>query len=254
GPDIFCDFILDFIGRKEDRPFFIYYPMVLVHDPFVPTPDSEEWSDKDLRSKGNPRYFVDMMGYADKIVGRILDKLDEEKIRKNTIVVFTADNGTSRRVVTKTKDGDIPGGKGLTMDTGIHVPLIISWPAKMRRGKVYDGLIGFCDFFPTLAEISRTEVPENDGQSFYPLIVGKPYERKEWILIHYDPIWSEFLNRQRNRFVKSEDYKLYLDGRFYYLPDDPFEENALPDDLFSEEGKEIRKNLQQILDKAPEWR
>lgn len=51
GPDIFSDYILDFVERKKDTPFFVYYPMVLVHDPFVPTPDSKDWNNKELRHK-----------------------------------------------------------------------------------------------------------------------------------------------------------------------------------------------------------
>jgi len=141
GPDIFCEFVMDFIKRKKDKPFFVYYPMVLVHDPFVPTPDSEVWRNNELRKKGDPGYFQDMMAYTDKIVGRILDKLDEEKIRKNTILIFTADNGTSRRIVSKSIAGDVPGGKGLTLDSGNHVPLIVSWPVKMKKGRIEQCLL-----------------------------------------------------------------------------------------------------------------
>ena len=49
GPDIFSNYVIDFIERHKDKPFFIYYPMVIVHDPFVPTPDSKSWPDKENR-------------------------------------------------------------------------------------------------------------------------------------------------------------------------------------------------------------
>ncbi len=61
GPDIFANFIMDFIERKKDSSFFVYYPMVLVHDPFVPTPDSEEWSDETTRGEKDTTYFKDMV-------------------------------------------------------------------------------------------------------------------------------------------------------------------------------------------------
>ena len=254
GPDIFCEFVMDFIERKKDKPFFVYYPMVLVHDPFVPTPDSEVWRNKELRKKGDPEYFQNMMAYTDKIVGWILDKLDEEKIRKNTILIFTADNGTSRRIVSKSIAGDIPGGKGLTLDSGNHVPMIVSWPKKMKKGRVEECLIEFSDFFPSLAEIAGVEIPPNDGRSFFPLLRGKEYDQREWVFIHYDPMWSDFLNNQRNRYVRSENHKLYQDGRMYYLPDDSFEKDTIIQNDLSEEDLSIMKNLREVLDRAPEWK
>jgi len=254
GPDIFCEFIIDFIERTEDNPFFVYYPMVLVHDPFVPTPDSEEWQVREERTKGDPGYFMDMVAYADKIVGRIIQKLDEKKIRKNTILIFTADNGTNRSLVSKTVTGDVPGGKGLTLDSGNHVPLVISWPRKIRKGRVAECLIEFSDFFPTLAEIAGVNIQTTDGRSFYTLLLGKRHTSRDWVFVHYDPLWSDFLNNQRNRYVRSEDHKLYVDGRFYSPPLDPFEKDPITDDRITEEELVIKKNLQQVLDQAPEWR
>jgi len=254
GPDIFCDFIKDFIKRKKDQPFFIYYPMVLVHDPFVPTPDSDEWDNKELRKKGDPRYFTNMMSYTDKLVGEIISQLDSLNVRDNTILIFTADNGTSRRIVSRTEDGDIPGGKGLTLDTGNHVPFIISWPKRIKQGRVEECLIEFSDFFPTLAEIAETDAPLNDGQSFYPLLKGEKYNRREWVFVHYDPMWSDFLNKQRNRYTRSENLKLYQDGRIYSLVEDPFEKDTLTLDDLSKNDILIMKNLQEVLDQSPEWK
>ena len=98
GPDLFCDFICDFMERNQSKPFFVYYPMVLVHDPFVPTPDTlgdqplatanKAPKDKAKRKEN----FVAMVNYMDKIVGRIVDKVDEIGQSENTIILFTADN------------------------------------------------------------------------------------------------------------------------------------------------------------------
>ncbi len=254
GPDIFCDFILDFIEHAKDTPFFVYYPMVLVHDPFVPTPDSREWREKDLRTKRDPGYFRDMVAYADQIVGRIIQKLNEQEIRDNTILIFTADNGTNRRIVSKTVTGDIPGGKGLTLDSGNHVPLIISWPRKIKKGSVEECLIEFSDFFPTLAEVAGAYNQPADGRSFYRLLQGKRYKKRDWVFVHYDPMWSDFLNRQRNRYVRSADHKLYVDGRFYSLSGDPFEENPCDEFSLTDKELEIKMNLQRVLDESPEWK
>jgi len=254
GPDIFYEFIIDFIERTEDNPFFVYYPMVLVHDPFVPTPDSEEWQVREKRTKGDPGYFKDMMAYADKIVGCIIQKLDEKKIRKNTILIFTADNGTNRSLVSKTLTGDVPGGKGLTLDSGNHVPLVISWPRKIRKGRVEECLIEFSDFFPTLAGIAGVNIQTTDGRSVYHLLHGKRHISRDWVFVHYDPMWSDFLNNQRNRYVRSEDHKLYVDGRFYSPPIDPFEKDPIQEKSMSADEREIKKELQEVLDEAPEWK
>lgn len=254
GPDIFCDFIVDFIQRTKDKPFFAYYPMVLVHDPFVPTPDSEEWQNRELRTKNDPKYFADMMSYLDKVIGRIIEKLDEEQIRKNTILIFTADNGTNRRIVSKTVTRDVPGGKGLTLDSGNNVPLIISWPRKIRKSRVEDCLVEFSDFFPTLAEIAGVDSSHSDGRSFYPLLLGRSYKERDWVFIHYDPMWSDFLNNQRNRYVRSENHKLYVDGRFYSPALDPFEKDPIHPGSMTEDEIAIKKGLQQVLDDAPEWK
>ena len=130
GPEIFSNFILDFIERKKDDSFFIYYPMVLVHDPFVPTPDSDDWIHKKKRFKNDTSYFKDMVSYTDKIVGKIMDKLTDLNIAENTIVIFTGDNGTHPSIYTQMTNEVIQGGKGNTIDAGTHVPLIVHWPKK----------------------------------------------------------------------------------------------------------------------------
>lgn len=79
GPRIFADYILDFIDRKADQPFFVYYPMVLVHDPFVPTPDSPEWAEFERRNEKDTAYFADMINYTDRIVGELEAKLKEKE-------------------------------------------------------------------------------------------------------------------------------------------------------------------------------
>jgi arylsulfatase A-like enzyme len=98
GPDVFLDYINGFMERKKSGPFFIYYPMVLTHSPFVPTPDSAKPGDK---KKNNPEYFADTVGYMDKIIGKIVRKVDELGIRENTLIMFIGDNGTHRSIETK---------------------------------------------------------------------------------------------------------------------------------------------------------
>ncbi|MFW6290021.1 MAG: sulfatase-like hydrolase/transferase, partial [Mariniphaga sp.] len=152
GPRVFADYLADFIERTAGKPFFIYYPMVLPHEPFVPTPDSPEWQDQSRRYEKDTAYFADMIAYIDKIVGQLEIKLRKENAWENTVFIFTADNGTDRNIISTTREGDVKGAKGKSINTGNHVPMIVSWPAKIKKGRLYSGLIDFADVLPTLAD------------------------------------------------------------------------------------------------------
>ena len=110
GPDIVSDYAVDFIKRNKSKPFFLYYPMLLVHSPFVPTPDSPEWQSLDTRSKQDNRFFIDMVSYMDKIVGKIVNTLKEEGIADNTLIIFVGDNGTKNTLVSQTEKGLVRDG------------------------------------------------------------------------------------------------------------------------------------------------
>jgi arylsulfatase A len=193
-----------------------------------------------------------MIEYTDKTVARIAGKLETLDLVRNTLLIFTADNGTAARITTKTKQGDIRGMKGRSTDAGTHVPLIVSWPHGIKKGFVFDGLIEFSDFYPTLANAAGMDAT-CDGKSFYALMTGKKYRERETVFVHYDPGYRGLWDKFRNRFVRTKNYKLYQDGRFYNLSTDLLEENALnAGDLTGDELK-IKSMLQQELNKAPEW-
>jgi len=252
GPDIFADFVIDYIGRHREEPFFVYYPMVLVHSPFVPVPDSPEWANPDRRLERDKEYFSDMVGYTDKIAGRIIDALRQNGIYENTILIFTGDNGTDRSITSETSWGTVHGFKGNTTNAGTRVPLIFSWPGRISEGRVYEGLVDFTDFMPTFAELNDREV-ESDGRSLLPLLRGEEFPDKERVFIHYDPRWGANVSKYRNQFARTLQYKLYQDGRFYYLPDDELEEHPLDTESLKDEQLKIRDLLQERIDEAPRW-
>jgi arylsulfatase A len=252
GPDIFAEFIIDFIGRKKDQSFFVYYPMVLVHNPFVPTPESNEWLDPGIRLEQDNKYFSDMVSYTDRIVGKIITSLKENEVFDNTILIFTGDNGTNRSIVTETDHGIVRGFKGNTTDAGTRVPLIISWPDGQGKPDVIEALVDFSDFMPTFAEIVHADL-ETDGLSFLPLLRGEEYKPKEAMFMHYDPRWGANVNKYRNQFARTKEYKLYQDGKFYYLPDDVLEDKPLQDSLLTDEQKSVMRHLQNLINQAPEW-
>lgn len=249
GPDVFADFICEFIDKHANEPFFVYYPMVLVHNPFVPTPDSPEWESLETRNKKHPKFFKDMVDYTDKIVGKIEQKLIEHGIDQNTILIFTADNGTNIAITTQTVNGPYPGGKSYTTQRGVHVPFVVSWPDGIQKSGDYPGLVDFNDFYPTLAEIIQLDISTEilDGQSFLPVLKGDFAGRKNSTLIHYDPMWGN-ASKSRNRFATTDAYKLYQDGSFFYFEQDIDEQS--PQVELTAEQESTKKNLQILLDQA----
>jgi len=231
GPDVYTNFILDFVSRNKQAPFFVYYPMALTHSPFEPTPDSEEWKDQTLRHKPNSKYFGDMVEYADVIVGRLLDHLEKENLLENTIILFYSDNGTQQNIASKMGDKVVWGGKTLPTDAGTRVPLIASWKGQIKPGVVSDVMVCPSDFIPTLFEAIGRDMPaafQTDGQSFFKELLGKPDKRKDWVYIDYNPRPGYDKDHLMPcTFVKGRKYKLYNDGRFYDTENDELEKTPL---------------------------
>ncbi len=243
GPQIFADYISDFIDRKAGQPFFVYYPMVLVHDPFVPTPDSPEWADTLRRYENDTAYFADMVAYTDKIIGQLENKLKEKGVWENTLFIFTGDNGTNVSIVSSTSYAKVKGGKGSSKNTGNHVPLIVSWPQKMEGKRVSASLISFADVLPTLCEAAGIESSKykTDGKSFLSVLTGN-HEIQDEIFIHYSPRWGNF---KSNRWVMNGNYKLYRDGNFFNTTIDTLEEQPLIS--LSEKEQLVKEQFQSVL-------
>ncbi len=245
GPQVVADFLSGFIEKNADRPFLIYYPMLLPHDPFVPVPGSAVWNDPSRRYEHDTVYFAGMIEYIDKIIGQLESKLREKGIWENTLFIFTADNGTHPSVVSTTMSGKIKGAKGQSINTGNHVPLIISWPERIKEARIFSGMIDFSDILPTLADAAGIEPSSyfSDGKSFMNVLNGvEERNNKQEIFIHYSPRWGR---HQHNRWVMNYKYKLYRDNRFYNTVSDPLEEN--PISALSKDEKEVRERFENII-------
>ena len=180
GPDVVNDYVLNFMEQQKSKPFLVYYPMILVHNPFDPTPDSES-----LKSKNKQRNFEDMVAYMDKLIGKVVDKLEELGERENTLIIYLGDNGSPAEVCSIIHNHtEVCGGKGLTKDRGTHVPLICNWPGTIPASVVEDDLIDTCDYLPTILEAAGVPVPEGyvmDGRSFLPQLRGETGDPRDWI-------------------------------------------------------------------------
>ncbi|MBY0503433.1 MAG: sulfatase-like hydrolase/transferase [Bryobacteraceae bacterium] len=248
GDDISADFLLRFIEKHRTEPWFVYYPMALTHDPFTPTPDSPDWSTPQ-RLKNDTRYFAGQVEYMDRIVGRMLARLDELGLSENTLVLFYGDNGTLGKIQSKlVRHGhitDFTGGKGDTTEAGMRVPLLVRWKGKIRPGQVSDDLVDSCDFLPTLCAatgVSPKSMGVQDGHSFLPQLLGQKAKSRDHVYSWYDPRPGHDKERwtKTDRFVFDHRWKLYEDGRLYDWAADPTEKKPV-------ENAPVRARLGQRL-------
>jgi arylsulfatase A len=189
----------------------------------------------------------------DKMVGRLDAKLGELGIRDNTLLLFLGDNGTNRSLTSRYKGADYQGGKGTTTLHGHHVPLIASWPAVMKSGRVSRDLVSVADFLPTLCEAAGATVPANcDGVSFLPQLRGARGTPREWLYIWYSP--RQRLDLTVREFTFDQNFKLYRTGQFHDLNADPLEERPLPLASLSGQAAVAARKLQTALDRFKDAR
>ncbi|MDF1825118.1 MAG: sulfatase-like hydrolase/transferase [Verrucomicrobiales bacterium] len=264
GPELCLDWAKEKIEHwaQGDRPFLLYYPMMLTHGPFYPTPESEAWSDpeKRLSSRGkSQRYFSDMLAYADWVVGELRATLEAQGLAEDTWLIFTGDNGTDRKIKTLMENGEvIQGGKGQMLNRGTHVPLIAWRKGMTRPGRVSDQLVDFADIVPTFADIAglpEESRRETDGVSFAGVLEpnGKRRQKKSVHVFYEANMFRD--NRpgssklQPLEFVRNQRFKLYADGRFFDVSRDPEEEKALSVDKLK--GEAIKAHALLVEELAP---
>lgn len=251
GPDVVSDYACDFIQKNQDTPFLLYYPMILTHCPFAPTPDSEDWNPEDkgsLSYKGDPRYFEDMVRYMDKMVGKLIATLESCGLWENTLIIFTGDNGTDEPIVSTLNGRQVAGAKGETTDAGTRVPLIASWPGVIPEGKVCNDLIDFSDFFPTLCEAANIQLPGKltiDGRSFMPQLLGKKGTSREWIYCWYSRNGQP---EDARVFARTRRFKLYQNGNFYDIEQDVHEKKPLATEALNDQLLAIRNRLKRVIE------
>lgn len=270
GPDICNRKALQFIDKNKDKPFFLYYPMLLVHDEHKPTPDTkpnhifdnfdEDKSNRNGHHGDDHRYFPDMIKYMDKLIGQVVDKLDELNLRENTLVVVMGDNGTKEAFSHVLDNNSIyPGRKGGNADNGLHVPLVLSMPKTIEQGKKYDALVNLTDIYPTLTEAASVPLHPNqhmDGISFWQQALGSKKEHRDHIYTWYNANYLYTSTETVIEYAFNKNFKYYSpsakfpDGRFFDLRTDLLEREGsyrdeLPFKVFQYSGIPIKD-----LDKA----
>lgn len=234
APDIINQYVTDFIEDNAEKPFFIYYPMVLTHGPFHQTPLSTDWDKLAFRDE---KHFKDMVFYCDRLVGNVRDTLEKKGLLENTLILFTGDNGTGNEISTTFADEEIRGGKGMMTDAGTHVPLIAYWAGKTMPS-VSNDLVDFSDFLPTVCDAFRVPLSTKtpiDGESFLPEVLGESSKRRGYAYVWYSRKGNA---DDAEAFVRDARFKLYQStGAFFDIKNDALE--AAPLDTKNLEGSAI---------------
>lgn len=242
GPDITQEFVFDFLKRHREKPFMLFYPMVLTHGatftvPVVPTPDHLE------KDPSHEAMFANMLRYADKLIGQFVVELDKLGLRENTIVFVASDNGTEKSFHARRNGRDVTGGLYTLTEAGSDVVLLANSPKLVPGGRVLP-LADFTDLYPTFGELASVPLsPQHkvDGKSFAQFLLGKTDKMpREWILNEYD----------KDRVVRDKRFKLYSDGRFFDANADPAEQHNIAASTDAEH-RAAREKLKRVLDSLP---
>jgi arylsulfatase A len=255
APKIIHQRALSFIENNKYNEFFLFYPSVIPHaELFAPEKYIEKYRGKFLPEKqyegvddgerlklgpygSQPEShaaFAAMINYLDDQVGEIISKLEELGIEKNTIIMFSSDNGPHLEGGADPdyfdSNGIYKGYKRDLYEGGIRVPMIVRWPVKVKAGSQSDHISAFWDVMPTLAEIIDVKPPnEMDGISFLPTLQGDEQEK-------HDHLYWEFHERGGRQALRKGEWKLVIydvfkDGEIkpelYNIKNYPGEENNL---------------------------
>ena len=223
--DWWTDESLKVIEANRNRPFFLYLAHWGVHTPLQATRADYE-AVGDIKPH-RLRVYAAMVRALDRSVGRIMDKLEEEGLADNTIIVFSSDNGGAGYIGLPEVNAPYRGWKITLFEGGIRAPMFIKWPARIRPGTLVDTPVAHIDVMPTLAAAGGAELPEGvviDGKNMLPAATGtgsitRPNDAIFWQSGYY-------------QVVRAGDWKLQMNGRqkkswLFNLDDDPTEQKNL---------------------------
>jgi arylsulfatase A len=187
--------------------------------------------------------FADMVRYADRLIGRLIEELDRTALRENTIVFIATDNGTERQRTARCRGRLIQGGLYSLTEAGGDVALLVNSPRLVPGGRTM-ALADFSDLLPTFCELAGAEIPDDlviDGRSFAAVVLGKVVNGPREV------IFNQFGDL---RVVRDSRYKLYSDGRLLDVSRDFDEQHDLSGSA-EEFAVRAKQRLQAHLDALP---
>ncbi|MCR9229142.1 MAG: sulfatase-like hydrolase/transferase [Flavobacteriaceae bacterium] len=276
--NILTDHAIGFIKEHSEGPFLLSLHYRAPHGRWLPVPD-EDWApyedmDPDVPDPDYPdlntkavkkkmREYMASTSGMDRNMGRVLQALKELGIEDNTIVIFTSDHGYNMGHhgiehkgngiwITKTphpaKGNLARNSRPNLYETSLKVPMLIKWPGVVEPGSRYDHVVSSLDWYPTLAEMAKAEIPEGKilrGKSMVPILKGKeiPKERDiyaEYSMINYSKAYMRSYRNANWKLVK--DFLNEGRDELYNMKTDPEEEHNLIN-----EGDEQLEKVKEML-------
>jgi arylsulfatase len=241
--------------KDEGKPFFAYITTNAPHGPFIAPPENAKRF-KDLGFSERDAGFYGMIENIDENMGRLMKKLDEWELSKDTILIFMSDNGSVGGMVKEgaklgtSKDGKpmlgfnagMKGAKGSPDEGGVRVPFFVRWPGKFGADKAVERICAHIDLLPTLADIAGIEqLPKGqvEGRSLVPLLKNSKVKWKDRHLFTHVARWktgSEPTDHMWKRFaVRNERFRL-VENSLYDMKKDPFQKT----DIASEHPEAVK--------------
>ncbi|MBK1831260.1 arylsulfatase [Verrucomicrobiaceae bacterium R5-34] len=258
--DLYTDKIIEFMTSNKDKPFFVYFASTVPHGgpPGGMRVPSLEGYDKVENLTVYEQVYCALMTRHDRNVGRIREAVKQLGLEKDTLIIWTSDNGDEDSYYkrTKTFDGNGPFRmmKRSLYEGGIRVPLIAYWPGTIKPGTTTDVQTTQRDVMPTLADAGgKPKTEEMDGISILPTLQGQPEQQAK-----RDYIYFEFYERGKQQSVRMGDWKAYRKGgwegkiELYDLAKDREEQHDL-----AAQHPELVKRMAEIMRKehspSPIW-
>ncbi len=260
----YFDGLKNFVKSNAKKPFFVYFATTLPHAEMRSTKsDLSQYLDKNGNSlfkevpfTGKSNYgptdipfatYAAMVSQLDRQVGELVKIIEQLGLTKNTIIVFTSDNGPHKEggynPVIFDSNGNLRGIKRDLYEGGIRVPFIVKWPKKVKAGSVSDYTWANWDFLPTVSDILGTKAPKGiDGISALPVLKGKKQDRPT-------PLYWEFITPAKSFRMavrlgkwKGVVYDLQKEMELYNMETDPMEnENVAA--KYPEKVSELRQAI-----------
>jgi arylsulfatase A-like enzyme len=231
--DLFSDWSVDYVNnqKKATAPFFLYLAYNAPHTPIQPP---EEWVNKvTARENGIDKKrakLVALIEHMDFGIGKVLNALKKSGLDKNTIIVFSSDNGG--RVNIGANNGPLRGTKEDMYEGGIKVPAAVVWPGRINPGSSTNNVVLTMDFYPTLCQIAGVPVKQKiDGIDILPTLMGKDQDTQNRFLVWVRREGGAYGGRAYYA-IRRGNWKLLQNTPFesmqlYNLQNDPKEENPL---------------------------
>ncbi len=252
-PDVMFDEMIKFVEESEDSPFLLYWATPIPH---VPLQAPKRWVDYYVKKFGNEKPYMGnkgyfphrspraayaaMISYLDERVGQVVAKLKEMGEYENTLIIFTSDNGPSYSGGADSQFFSSGGpfkseygwGKGFVHEGGLRVPMIASWPGKIKPGTRTNHVSAFWDVLPTLCEIANVTSPKDvDGISYLPVLLGDKAQDKHEYLYWEFPAYQgqQAVRMGKWKGIRKNIFKGKMVIELYNLDEDIQEQNNVAD-------------------------